>query len=329
MLGMSSPSRYTLEDLGLNLDNEEDNDFCRGYGANTNLNDEAYFGGVNFETGQADDDDDGENDHVPEMSTDFYKNVDSFLSRPPPTLKGSSSAPKKSKGDKEKDSSSKVPMFPSINPKQQENRMYLPPPPVAAEAEVPKKKKKSKESKGNVEPAAKKQLDSALLSEAFAYTDKLLREAVLEEQLQQQQQMMQFNTKAAAPNGNRAHSTGTIGVEYGKPQKSDSSSNVNVLRKLKSDRQKGYLGSGAAAAGGKSSNGGSSSNAKPADFNVASGEGDFVDSRRNMVDFDELVANFESGATLQKLRKELEESKRSMANSQNYLRNMTKDMIYK
>lgn len=51
------------------------------------------------------------------------------------------------------------------------------------------------------------------------------------------------------------------------------------------------------------------------------------DLRKNPVDFDELVANFTTGATLQRLRKELEQSKASMADSQKHLRNLSQDFF--
>eukprot|EP01034_Spumella_vulgaris_P029423 gene29423-36477_t len=90
---------------------------------------------------------------------------------------------------------------------------------------------------------------------------------------------------------------------------------VNAIRRLKSTKSTG-------GAPTQKSSSGSSSNLNTGFNTTTEGE---VDSRRNAVDFDELVANFQSGATLQRLKKELEQSQASMANSQNYLRNLSKE----
>jgi hypothetical protein len=53
-----------------------------------------------------------------------------------------------------------------------------------------------------------------------------------------------------------------------------------------------------------------------------------VDPRKNAVDFDDLVANFQDGITLHKLRRDLEESKRSMKRSEDFLRQLSKDFLH-
>lgn len=51
------------------------------------------------------------------------------------------------------------------------------------------------------------------------------------------------------------------------------------------------------------------------------------DNRRNPINFDELISNFQGGVTLQKLRKELEQSKQSMKNSENFMKQLSMEYL--
>jgi hypothetical protein len=56
-------------------------------------------------------------------------------------------------------------------------------------------------------------------------------------------------------------------------------------------------------------------------------ESDDANGRRNPVNFDELISNFEGGVTLQRLRKELEASKQSMKNSENFMKQLSREYL--
>lgn len=51
-----------------------------------------------------------------------------------------------------------------------------------------------------------------------------------------------------------------------------------------------------------------------------------VDSKKNPVDFDGLLRNFETGATLLALRAELEQSKQSLASSEDFIRSISREL---
>jgi hypothetical protein len=61
---------------------------------------------------------------------------------------------------------------------------------------------------------------------------------------------------------------------------------------------------------------------KRGDFNIG-GDSLESDSRRNPLNFDELVANFQNGTTLEKLRRELADSRNSLAQSESVIRDLS------
>jgi hypothetical protein len=332
---------FDINDMGLTIGDMEDNDFCRGFGFNTNENEDDYF--ENEETNEIIHDE--INDKAPEMPQEFYHNLDSFLTRAPPKLTESSGVKKKTKP---KASKELAPMFPTIvqkNERTSDHHNSPPIPPSERQQPAIKNKSKSVKEKNTVSNGKKlgTQIDPSLLSEAFEYTDRLLREAVIEEAQQQQKAVSSGHTShsgysAAHRDGNEdkyhvqqssqppRHTKSAPEVIYGNnsaKQRSGSGSNkeggnsVNAIRRLKSNKQTGV------GAGNTTQKTSSSSSNLNTGFNTTT-EGE-SDSRRNVVDFDELVANFQTGATLQRLRKELEASQASMASSQSYLRNLSKD----
>lgn len=335
---------FDINDMGLNIGDIEDDDFCRGFGFNTNENEDGYF--ENEESNEILNE---INDKAPEMPQEFYHNLDSFLTRAPPKLTESSGLKKKTKPKTNKES---APMFPTIVQQQRTSEHHNSPPIPPSDRQPVKTKNKSTKDKtsGNSGKKIATQIDQSLLSEAFEYTDRLLKEAVIEEaqqqhQIQQQQKAVstghtshsgyaaaghrgdvnedRHHTQQASSQPSARHAKSAPDSVYGssaKQQRSGSGSNkeggnsVNAIRRLKSNKQTG---------GTSSTQKSSSSSNLNTGFNTATeGEGD---SRRNAVDFDELVANFQTGATLQRLRKELEASQASMASSQSYLRNLSKD----
>jgi hypothetical protein len=52
-----------------------------------------------------------------------------------------------------------------------------------------------------------------------------------------------------------------------------------------------------------------------------------VDMKKNPVDFDELLRNFENKTTLNQLRAELEESQRSLASSEDHIKSLSRDIV--
>lgn len=51
------------------------------------------------------------------------------------------------------------------------------------------------------------------------------------------------------------------------------------------------------------------------------------DMKKNPIDFDSLLRNFETGATLTALRAELAQSKQSLASSESYIKSLSKDLV--
>jgi hypothetical protein len=180
-------------------------------------------------------------------------------------------------------------------------------------------------------------IDSNLLNEAFAYTDQLLREAVIEEaqsmmndgEAQKKQQYQDHQPRSAPADLLSATKKGieeTYGQQSiaagggggggggGSKKKKSSSNRVGMVRNLKQ----------------KNSSFSSSSSTKPSfsqdnafsvNTNIHDTEG--PDLKRNTVNYDELIYNFQSGSTLDKLRKELAQSKQSLAQSENVIRELS------
>lgn len=339
---MSEKAPFDINDMGLNIGDIEDNDFCRGFGFNTNENEDGYFENVESNDHVIEE----INDKAPEMPQEFYHNLDNFLTRAPPKLTESSGLKKKGKAKSTKDT---APMFPTII---QKGEQYNSPPMPPSERPPVKTKTKSTKDK-NSGTGVKKlgtHIDPSLLSEAFEYTDRLLKEAVIEEAQQQRDLLQQQNSVSQghtshsgyAPvhrddNVENLHSqqqqtrhvksapesiygTSSSGQQQRSNSVKEGGNSVSAIRRLKSNKQTSGGGAGGTQ---KSSSSSSSSSNLNTGFNTATdGEGD---SRRHALDFDELVANFQSGATLQRLRRELEQSQASMASSQSYLRNLSKD----
>jgi hypothetical protein len=373
-----------------------------------------YYGGEDDEEEDGEEDDYYETeamDKAPEMSAEYYQQIDSFLSRPPPkfddfaTTSDDVGGKKKKKAKKNgeekssKGSASSGIFFPPINKKfnsgyansidsdQENDPMKGMGGGTDTEDEVPSKamKKSGKPKKSmhvtntvnsrvyeqmnfnTMGKGSNRQIDTSLLKEAFAYTDLLLKEAVIEEvestymfppnhpaaiaaaQAQQQgnnkggnQQMNSHGSKKlmsaddgliaagiagisnayaeqqhprSAPNND--HHAGNGGGGSGKKKKKSSGS-INAIRQLKSNK--------AAAANNPSAT--SSSNPNPNDF-VTGNDSVNLDYKRNPVNFDELVANFQYGITLEKLKQELAQSQQSLQHSESFIKELSGHYISK
>mmetsp|Transcript_8142 Transcript_8142/g.11213 ORF Transcript_8142/g.11213 Transcript_8142/m.11213 type:complete len:336 (-) Transcript_8142:17-1024(-) len=321
----ASSSEFNLNGLGVVID--EDLDFCRGYGEDTNKYTEKYFEGTNY-TGAGDEDieeDFGREEDLkaPEMPEEFYAHVDNFLKRPPPKLKVDGTSNAKNKNDSQIAPS--IPMFPKINTKQKENQSER-------DEKVTKKSTKKKSSS-----STEKVINNNLLREAFAYTDQLLREAVIQEAKERQEASEQLNHThpKSAPN--------MVETVFGHPLLANNCA-INTVTYLKtqqsqqqqSSNHKGESSSGAVGTIRKLRNNKQGQPIKEKEKDRGNNTGDFdvtvdaeIDSKRSTVNFDDLVSNFQNGTTLKKLQKELEMSKQSMQRSEAFLRNLSMEYLNK
>lgn len=92
---------FNFNSLGITID--EESDFCRGYGEETNKYNEKYFDQHELEEDYTGDDSEI-NDKAPEMPQQFYHEVDNFLNKPPPKLSNDdiNNSSKKKKNAKKK-----------------------------------------------------------------------------------------------------------------------------------------------------------------------------------------------------------------------------------
>ncbi len=139
-------------------------------------------------------------------------------------------------------------------------------------------------------------LDPQLLKEAFEYTDKLLKDFVTEEQ--------QADVQARNPDIHRRferenydHADGGNQI----PIQNRGMTHVGIVRKLKSNRSNAVKMP-------------SKTNLNSEPFKVSGGSE--VDARKNVLDFNELVSNFQNGTTLS-------DSKISLATSEKAIRSMS------
>ena len=323
-----------MNDLDFEGGGGDNEDFCRGYGAQTN---EGLDEGFDEENYDYDDQNEGQYvdeaevvDKAPEMSQHFYKDVESFLSMAPPKLKDSGL--KKDKSLK-KASVSGV-QLPDIYANKPSSGESGPPRPPPVSSKV-----RSKLHANTNKVKSQPQFDHSLLREAFAYTDRLLKEAIMEEAASNGGDFNQHDASGPVVKGNlkKGSGKGTSGGQQAKPvsktapiesvymaphsdyqggskKKSDS---AGKDRKGVVKRMRAKIPSEAAMYGNHEAEG--------ASFNVSNDNES--DNRRNPINFDELISNFQGGLTLQKLRKELEQSKQSMKNSENFMKQLSKEYL--
>lgn len=246
-------------------------------------------------------------DNVPSMPEEFYQNVEHFLARGPPKIKGEK---KKKKGIDEEPKPSRqgttLPMLP--NPTK--SKADLPPRPIqpVVASKVYAKSEKSK----------LKEIDPNLLMQAFAYTEQLAREAIVDEDEDGTGGKTGSAPQRSRPSNQRdlpLHPH-TAPVDLGReesaprrqaPKGSGKSGGAGVVKRLRSKTQ-AHTDSGP----------------PPAGFTVSAIAEE--DLKKNTVDFDALVANFEQGITLQKLQDELKSSKLSMQRSEDFMKQLARDL---
>lgn len=326
-------------DLGIVGVGDED-DFCRGYDAQTNEGFDEGFDEDNNEYGGTDEDyvDQAEIvDKAPEMPQHFYNNVENFLTMAPPKLKDTGL--KKIKGT----GKIQVPIggvqLPDIYSAKHVVDQGGPPRPPAVASKV-----RSKLHANTNKVKSQPQFDHTLLREAFAYTDKLLKDAIIEEAAAGGTDFVEYDgPRPAILKGSSKKMSGKSGGGggsglQGKPPASRTAPIESVYMAPHTDHQAGSrkkvdsagrerksvvkrmrakIPSEAAMYG--------ANNESEASFNVSNDLDS--DNRRNPINFDELISNFQGGVTLQKLRKELEQSKQSMKNSENFMKQLSKEYL--
>eukprot|EP01041_Mallomonas_annulata_P002754 gene2754-5422_t len=235
------------------------------------------------------------------MPGDFYENVDQFLSRPPPKL-----------GTITKKSSKSTPSIPALKKERDElqKKIRLNP---GGESSKPPIRRKSEKS---VEP--KRFIDESLLMQAMEYTDKLMRDNVLEEL----REMPSYVKNARLP-PNNTNQIQYEQIDYGIASKGPTASqskyknkDMDIMKKQKSNKQPTKKNSLV-----KKLRAQTKIYSNDNEFNVST-ESD-QSSNRNPLDFDALVANFEQGLTLRKLQAELEESKINIMRSQDAVKKIS------
>ena len=226
-------------------------------------------------------------EEIPIMPPDFYAGVDLFLRKSPPRLKG-------------------------------KKRMD-----VEASAALGKRDQKSSRSVAAAPrrsvpvPVLRGTLDTSLLHEAFAYTDKILREAVHEE-AQAERQARSGNNSG---NNNNSH--------HQLPERRGGSAGSALVpaaaaRNPYSDNPRSAPGKGSSAAKDRTGAGLVKRLRQQTQPNSASSSGFDVsrldDEAARKSEFDNLVLNFQQGLTLKKLQAELAASQQAMRRSEGMVR---------
>jgi len=280
----------------------------------------------------------------PEMPKEFYDHVETFLKKPPPKMKAS----KRFAND-----------FPEGEGVVVANKKVV----KKKNAVVPKASSTKTTvmllagSKGKT-----KFIDEDLLRQAFEYTDQLSKEAAVDEEMEAAEKLAAAaasEDKRALATMNRLARSGitvnsapvvTMGqqprsappsvpisskkgpsVALGSKKPGNATkglSGISVVKRLRvqtggaitfssrgdqfpsNNNREGSAGQGRATSGGG--------------FDV-SGVAVEEDLRRNVLDFDALVANFEQGLTISKLKTELQQSKSAMEASEQFMRKLAQD----
>jgi hypothetical protein len=243
----------------------------------------------------------------PPMPESFYSNLDQFLSRPPPKV---ANFGEKTKQSGVKDSSVVLPVL--NNPKQKK----------AVTSKVKSKLHDSRTLDNDME----RRFDPTLLQEAFAYVDKIQREVVGDgddggDAVEHQDEVRRIPQKAgSAPQLSRP-------TEAHKPQSNNNNNNKQNHPYLRQEAMRSKTKKSS-----KQNKEGvvrrlrSQTNITATEDNAFSNMSTNIDtSKRGAVDMASLVSNFENGILLNQLKAELEASKKSMAESENFMMKLSKE----
>jgi hypothetical protein len=256
------------------------------------------------------------NEEPEAMPQEYYHGVDSFLSKPAPKIKIS-----------KKNSKSETQIRPSINNDEinygvRKGEGILPR--IGGDKQPPKPPSSNKLGPTGIKSKVasirsnkpvntkSKTIDTNLLMQAFSYTEQIVREEILEEQQAMIADNYSNGQVSSAPNTRRP--TNKYGENNPLMQQQPRSAPTGSKKQVAGKKGKG---NGLV----KKLRGGIT--ADNTGFGVATIHES--DSRRNALDFDSLVANFEQGVNLQKLQDELKQSKASIAKSENFMRELARE----
>lgn len=308
-------------------------------------------------------------DNAPIMPDAFYNKVENFLKMPAPKLNSYDNRKKKKKSissgnsngnsygssGNNNNSNSAIgnidqfvsnvnsyhnksePILPRIISKKEE--MESLPPRISSKGNSTKKTvNTAKINSNNVVTKAKRdatiEKNNVLLKEAFEYTDRLLREAIIEES-QKDNVNHTSNSKQSksAPTSQQIKQAQSVYSNTANHHGSHhSSSTGGLVKKLRAKTQSSGYGD---SSNRKTSNG-QKSNKQIVKQAQPINNGDFdlskdaeQSTKKNALDFDGLVNNFTTGATLEKLRRELAQSQKSMKKSEDYFMQLSEEFMGK
>ncbi len=226
---------------------------------------------------------------APVMPEDFYQKVEGFLMQPAPKVVNLMDKPKKQTSVGVKDMKPKVKNFTAL------------------------KVRTNDTSDHRAKGGNSKEFNLDLLQQAFAYSEKLAREAVEEEE-----QASRVGDSSNNNNNITAFKTTNALIETsvmkskqrsGKPKATASDKSISIVKRLR-DQTKQY--------GNPKSNKSGEDSTLSNSFSVQSIPEE--DIRRNVLDFDSLITNFQTGANISKLKQELMQSQQSKSNSEQFMR---------
>lgn len=236
--------------------------------------------------------DDGE-DHkeyvAPVMPEEFYQKVEGFLTQPAPKVVNLTVKPKKHQPSVGvKDLKPKVQSFTALKVRTNDNSDHR--------------------AKGG----SSKELNLDLLQQAFAYSEKLAREA-----LEDEESAVRVGDSNNSSNNITAFKTTNALIEtssmkskqrHVKPRATGSEKNISIVKRLRDQTKQNSNPKFNKSEDATLSN----------SFSVQSMPEE--DIRRTVLDFDSLISNFQTGANISKLRQELMQSQQSKSNSEQYMR---------
>jgi hypothetical protein len=242
---------------------------------------------------------------VPVMPDSFYSNVDSFLTKPPPQFSAFAKGGKGKPSSNKKSISDIGVVLPQLGPTPSVNK---------------KKHSSSSKIKSRIAEANdfENRFDPVLVNEAFAYVDQIQREAIVDEEEAgfQMANAAPMKTSSApqlsqvsAERSGKATQANPYQGGLAKPKKQgktkkqkEGSSSSGVVRRLRSQ-----------------------TNVEPdAAFSNLSGT-EYSGNKSRDLDVASMVENFEKGILLNKLRNELAASKQSIAESESFMIQMSKE----
>jgi hypothetical protein len=227
-------------------------------------------------------------DVAPGMPNEYYENVETFLSRAPPKIK-IDKVKSKSKREIEQEIAHDIAdnALPKLPQIQKKAKSDIPPRPNVSSKVAASLHAKAK-SAGN------KEIDADLLMQAFAYVNQLSRD--------QEDEPGERRYPNSAPEKITPEKIRDSGYQGKQGNAGQSGKKSGVVKRLRSKTQP-----------------------KDNDQAFALSSAPLEEESKGPIDFDSLVANFEQGITLQKLRAELDSSKASIARSEDFMRQLARE----